>query len=225
MRVLCVAAHPDDEVLGCGATLAKHVDNGDEVHVFIFGRGRMAFDPAVKAALAAIKLGVLGSEEPRSNRLRFAFDYGFHLMDQRFDAFDLLDLTMWVERLVSLIRPGVVYTHWSHDRNKDHRIVADAVLTACRPVPGCPVRHLLQWETPSSTEWSDSGLTFAPNLFVEVTEEQIRRKMAALRVYHEEMRDAPHPRSYGNVSALAEWRGSTAGVMFAEAFVLVRSIE
>lgn len=217
MRVLCVAAHPDDEVLGCGATLAKHVEAGHEVRILIFGGGRDSSFSALEDAMdAAMALGV------KEHNLGFASDAKLYLADQRFDEASILDLVRVVEKAVESFRPEVVYTHFSGDRNKDHRIVADAVLTACRPLPGCSVKHLLHWETLSSTEW---GVGFQPNVWVSVSEKNMRAKLDALKAYESEMGAFPHPRSTAAVTSLATVRGSNVGVPCAEAFVLVRSIE
>jgi LmbE family N-acetylglucosaminyl deacetylase len=139
------------------------------------------------------------------------------------DTLDLLDVVRHIESAVERHRPSCVLTHYSSDVNVDHRIVHDAVIAACRPHPGHPVRELLFFEVPSSTEWRPpgSGLPFHPNWFVDISN-TLEKKLEALRAYQAELRVFPHPRSLQGVSALARWRGASVGVEAAEAFVLGR---
>lgn len=219
MRVLAVGAHPDDVELGAGGTLAKHAAAGDEVSLAALGKGRN--DAQATAASAAAK--TLGATAAR---------WIYRLsepIDQRFDEAPLLDIIRQIEGLILDREPDVIYTHHIGDRNSDHRIIADAVLTAARPVPNPSViagpnpivKRIYSFEVPSSTEW---GSDFAPNVFVDVSGEPLLRKLAALRCYESEMRPFPHPRSYEAVEALAAWRGATAGVGAAEAFMLIREV-
>ncbi|MEW5728901.1 MAG: PIG-L deacetylase family protein [Pseudomonadota bacterium] len=227
MDILVVAAHPDDEVLGCGATMARHAREGDRVHVLIVAEGatsradRRDADAAsdqLESLRAAARAAArcLGTEEPR-----FA-----GLPDNRLDAMDLLDLIKVVERAVADIGPAVVYTHHAGDLNIDHRLVHQAVLTACRPLPGGTVRIIRSFETPSSTEWAGPGadVAFLPNRFVDVSD-TLDAKMAALDCYASEMRSFPHARSAEAVTALARWRGASAGMAAAEAFMVLRELE
>lgn len=218
MKVLAVAAHPDDEVLGCGATLARHADAGDHVEVVILGTGalsRNGADPAEVSKLTqqAAEAGrVMGARDVRV----------LDLPDNRFDHLDLLDVVKRVEEAIRGVDPQVIYTHHASDLNVDHRITFQAVLTACRPQGGGP-RRILSFEVPSSTEWQAPTVTpvFAPNVFVDVSA-TLDRKLKAMSCYVGELRPAPHPRSLDGLAALAAWRGATVGVRAAEAFVLVR---
>lgn len=223
--VLIVAAHPDDEVLGVGGTVARHVDAGDAVHVLILAEGAtsrashrrqeehvLALDALREAAGAAA--AILGTAPPI-----FAA-----LPDNRLDSLDLLDVVKEVEAVVAELQPSVVYTHHGGDLNIDHVVTHRAVLTACRPVPGLSVDALYTFETLSSSEWgsSDQEAPFHPRHFVDI-ETVLERKMAALRCYEAEMRPFPHARSHQAVEALARLRGAQTGLAAAEAFGLVRS--
>lgn len=224
-EILVVAAHPDDEVLGCGGTITKHVAAGDRVHVLILGEGATARDESrdvsaraneiqslQKAAAAAAR--ELGAEPPR-----FA-----GLPDNRLDGVDLLDVVKVVEVAVGELRPVVVYTHHVGDLNVDHRIAHQAVVTACRPLPESCVRAVYAFETVSSTEWAYSrDHAFHAARFVEITD-QLETKKQALSCYASEMRAFPHARSIENIEALARLRGASVGVGAAEAFVVVREI-
>jgi LmbE family N-acetylglucosaminyl deacetylase len=212
-RVLCVAAHPDDEVLGCGGTLARHAAEGDEVHTIFCAdgetsRGMKALPNRNFMAHAASK--VLGTQMP------IYLDYA----DQRLDQASLLELTQRIEDRARIIRPSIVYTHHAGDLNMDHALTARATLTAFRPLPDSSVRQIFAFEVVSSTEW---GTGFWPNHFVTITA-YWKTKIDALLCYSSEMRDGPHARSYGGIGALGNLRGFQAGVWSAEAFMTLRSI-
>jgi LmbE family N-acetylglucosaminyl deacetylase len=130
-----------------------------------------------------------------------------------------------IEAAIEHHRPKSVFTHHGGDVNIDHRIVHDAVVAACRPVPQHPVRQLLFFEVPSSTEWRPPGSApaFCPNVFVDISR-TLAIKLKALEAYKTELRIFPHPRSLRAVTALAHWRGASAGVMAAEAFILGRDV-
>jgi LmbE family N-acetylglucosaminyl deacetylase len=145
------------------------------------------------------------------------------LPDNRMDALDLLDVVKLVESVVAEVRPEIVYTHHAHDLNIDHRVTHEAVLTACRPLPGAQISAIYAYETVSSTEWAVGGTRFEPTHFVEITS-QLERKLTALQAYAPEMRPPPHARSIEAVRALAKVRGSSVGVAAAEAFMVVRQV-
>ena len=217
--VLVVAAHPDDEVLGCGGTIARHVRSGDSVFcVFLADGASSREDPGDmhererQATCAAEKLGM---EKP-------AF-FGFP--DNRMDSVSLLDVVKAVEKVVAETVPEIIYTHHAGDLNVDHRIVHQAVLTACRPQPGHSVRAIYGFEVPSSTEWAPAGTfpPFSPDHFVDISG-YLKQKRVALECYADEMRVWPHARSFEAVTALAKVRGASVGVVAAEAFMVIREI-
>lgn len=213
-RILVVAAHPDDEVLGCGATIARHVSDGAEVHVLLVADGegaRTGGDQGARADAARSAALVLGALPPVL----------LGLPDQRLDRIAFLDLVQAIEAVVAEVKAAVVYTHHGGDLNLDHRLVHRAVLTACRPLPGAPVTDILAFEVPSATEWGN--LPFQPNHFVEVAA-QMPMKMAALAAYDREMRPFPHARSREAVEGLALMRGAACGVRAAEAFMVLRQL-
>jgi LmbE family N-acetylglucosaminyl deacetylase len=222
--VLILAAHPDDEVLGCGGTIAKLARAGAALHVAFLADGvfsregdqNMRQDELNARQAAAEKAcGILGVK---------AISFG-KFPDNRMDSIALLDIVKAVESLVAKYRPDTVFTHHAGDVNVDHRRAHQAVVTACRPQSGHPVKTLLCFEVPSSTEWQlpGSAPVFAPNWFVDVSA-TLKTKLAALDVYATEMRAWPHPRSRQGVEHLARWRGATIGVDAAEAFLLGRQL-
>src|SRR5690606_20746617 len=142
----------------------------------------------------------------------------------RLETFALAEITRRLEQIIAEFRPTLVLTHHGGDLNRDHRTCFDAVLTASRPVAGCPVRTLLCFETVSSTEWAARpGDAFEPNLYVDITETFAARSMA-VAAYEPELRPYPAPRSVEGVEALARNRGTVIGVPYAEAFRLIRGV-
>lgn len=226
MKVLVVAAHPDDEVLGCGATIARHVDAGDEVEVLILAEGVTSRDPERDALARTDDLAHLrDAARQAADILGVSRLHLGDLPDNRMDALPLLEVVKRVEAALDAALPQMVYTHHPGDLNQDHRVVSQAVSVACRPIPGQVVRSLLWFETVSSTEWQPpgGGEAFAPNWFVDVTSWQAH-KLDALAAYQCEMRPWPHPRSMQTVADLLRWRGAQCGCAAAEAFMLARHI-
>jgi LmbE family N-acetylglucosaminyl deacetylase len=224
-RVLVIAAHPDDEVLGAGGTLARHVRAGEEVVVLILGEGVTSRFPTREEAPAA-DLDRLRADARRANARLGVKDVRFGgLPDNRFDGLELLDVVAVVEKVIQEVAPEVLYTHHPGDLNVDHQITFRAVLTATRPLPGAAVREVCCFEVPSSTEWSFArvGPAFVPNLFVDITE-TLDQKVAALECYTGEVRPAPHPRSPEVLRAAAVRWGSVVGRSAAEPFEIVRSL-
>jgi LmbE family N-acetylglucosaminyl deacetylase len=200
-EVAVIVAHPDDEVLACGATMRLHADAGDRVRVLILATGlaareRDAADPAALERLRAAARHAnaeLGCTE---------VEFG-EFPDNRMDGVALLDIVKRIESFVGRHRPALVYTHHAGDLNVDHRATAAAVLTACRFLPGAPADR------------------FAPNAYVDIAA-ALDAKCRALGHYADEMRAFPHPRSIEAVRHLAALRGSEAGYVAAEAFRIVR---
>ena len=219
MNVVVVAAHPDDEVLGVGATLAKHARAGDDVHAVVLADG--ATSRYEERMVDELKLG--GIEASRHIGLTSVRFDAFP--DQRLDQIPLIDLTQHLEQVLSDLQPAVVYTHFGGDVNLDHGMVAQAVWTACRPYSLRTVRLIAAFETPSSTEWGAQirGTDFRPNLFVDVTS-TIDDKLSAMACYTSELRDYPHPRSLQALRERASHWGSVVGVGAAEAFVILRDL-
>lgn len=222
--ILVVAAHPDDEVLGCGGTVAGFADEGAGVHVAflsdgVFSRpgdeeGRLQRLRSRRAS-AEMACGLLGV-----NSVSFG-----DFPDNRMDGVALLDVVKSVESLIAEHAPEMVLTRHAGDVNIDHRRVHEAVVVACRPQSGLSVKTVLCFEVPSSTEWQLAGSApaFVPNWFVDISP-TLERKLRALDAYAAELRARPHPRSIQGVEHLARWRGATAGVDAAEAFILGRQL-
>lgn len=225
MKVLVVAAHPDDEVLGCGATAARLVAEGDDVHFAILGEGMTSRHAAREDADSEQLAALHRQAHSAAARLGVKSVVMHRLPDNRLDQVPLLDVVKVVEDLVERLKPEVIYTHHGGDLNVDHGVIHRAVLTATRPLAGQPVREIYAFEVPSSTEWAFQRLepAFRPNVFVDVTR-TLEAKIAAMECYGTEVRKFPHPRSSEALRAIAVRWGSVAGCGAAEAFELVRSI-
>lgn len=227
MNILVVAAHPDDEVLGCGGTIAKHAKNGDTINVAILAQGVASRHLEQKNEIEINKkiLDLEVAAQLANERLGVASLIFKNLPDNKMDSLDRLEVVKIVEDLVIRFKPNVIYTHHVGDVNIDHQIINQAVVTACRPQPGHCVKQLLFFEVASSTEWQPpaAGFYFKPNWFVDITQ-TLDLKLEALKSYECEMRSYPHARSIKALEHLARWRGACVGVEAAEAFELGRNI-
>jgi LmbE family N-acetylglucosaminyl deacetylase len=223
--VAVIVAHPDDEVLGCGGSIAHFIGEGRSVHTLILADGissRTQIKNTDKTnAISSRNIAA----ETAHQILGTTSLTQLSLPDNRMDQLDLLDVVKLIENFIELHQPSTVLTHHAGDVNIDHRVVHDAVIAACRPQPFSSVRELLFFEIPSSTEWRPptSGSMFLPNYFLDISD-FMTVKIQALKAYKAELREFPHPRSIKAVEALAIWRGSTVGVCAAEAFILGRKI-
>ncbi len=219
-RILIIAAHPDDEILGAGGTIARHGSQGDQVFMAIVAdRGTARYD-AEKIEF------VRQCCKAAARRLGIAEVCFGDFADQKLDTLPILDITQWLEGIANKFQPSVIYTHHRGDINRDHRLVHEATLTALRPYAAPYAERILCYEAPSATEWCGPYAedTFIPNVFVDITS-QLEVKLDALLEYKTELRPFPHPRSAEIVRARAALWGSVIGVAAAEPFVLVRQID
>ena len=225
MNVLVVAAHPDDELLGCGGTAARLAHEGHSVYMAILGEGITSRTAKREDADASALKGLKNCSQ-RVAELLGVKDLSLHgLPDNRFDSLPLLDVIKVVEGLIERWRPAAIYTHHGGDLNVDHQVVSRAVLTATRPTEDHPVHELYMFEIASSTEWAFQQLSpaFRPNVFVDI-EKTLSLKLEGMRQYESEARKFPHPRSSEALTAIAERWGSVVGRKAAEAFEAVRLI-
>lgn len=211
--VLVVGAHPDDEILGVGGTLARHVAEGDEVHALVLCEGMSLRYPDAEADFlsaegraAAAKLGLASWNL-----------HGFP--DQGLDRLSLVDIAAPVEAMVRQVAPNIVYTHWAGDINRDHALTLEATLVACR-CKVTSIEAIYAYETPSETEWG-IPYNFSPNYFVEISA-HLDTKLAAMACYESQSPPPPHPRSIDHLRIRAQYWGQTMMMNAAEAFVSLR---
>jgi LmbE family N-acetylglucosaminyl deacetylase len=213
-RVVAIAAHPDDEVLGCGGVLALHARAGDPVTVVIacegeslrYGPGGVGQDSHIRRA--AEKLGVRDVRH-----LRFP--------DQALDTLRLTELIAPLEAIVREVRPGVVYCQYGGDVNRDHHLLFQAALVATRPTESC-VQAVYAFDTASSTEWAYPR-SFVPDTWVDISE-TLEAKLAAMACYESELRPYPHPRSLQALEHRARAFGNQVCLDAAEVFMTVRRV-
>ncbi len=224
MRVLVVAAHPDDEVLGCGGTMARLAREGYEVFTLILGEGvRSRYEKNEDSPDIGDAMDTLKKQALEANRILGVKEVFFSdLPDNRFDSVDLLDIVKVVERFKKEVKPQIIFTHSRADLNIDHRITYKAVVTATRPMSGESVRAVYSFEVLSSTEWKYPQ-EFFPNLYFDVGD-TIGLKLEAMGVYSSELREFPHPRSLEGIKVKATQRGMEVGLKYAEAFEVVRDV-
>lgn len=224
MNVGVFVAHPDDEVIGIGGTLIKHILCGDQVSIYILAEGKSSreesYDVFSKQILESFRnetinaVNIMGIKEENVHFL--------DLPNNRLDKIDLLDIIKIIERIEAKEKFDVIYTHNGRDLNIDHEIVARAVITAFRALPGQSVKEILMFETLSSTESGMAlGRYFEPNLFVDISD-VLDKKSCAMNCYKSELREKPHPRNIELIENNAIVWGSKVGVRAAEAFKVAR---
>lgn len=218
-RVLVIAPHPDDEVLGCGGTMARLADNGQEVHVGIVTRG---YEPAFSNALVEQVRGELAEAHAILGVTQC------HFLDLPAAALDTLpgaELNAAIVGLVRRVAPDTLFIPFFGDIHRDHQLVFNAALVASRPRERDVPRRIYAYETLSETNWAAPGVTeaFVPNVFLDVSD-TIHRKLEAFATFGSQVKAFPDERSLETLKALATVRGSTVYRNSAEAFMLIREI-
>ncbi len=229
-KILIVAAHPDDELLGLGATMHKWIHAYQvSTHVVILGEGITSRSEKRNPEQWQKELQIHKSNIKEAQKsIGYDSVKTFDFPDNRFDEVALLDLIKVVENEKKKFRPDIVLTHHGGDLNIDHQKTYEAVITACRPLKEEGVRTVITFETPSSTEWTPAGnisKQFQPNLFVEISEKNLQAKIDGMECYQFEKRKYPHPRSPEALKIRAQNLGSAVGCDFAEAFCIVRHVD
>lgn len=227
-KIMLVVAHPDDELLGCGATFHKLISEYNcYVKVVILGEGLTSRTEKRdftqwESRLATHKQNIKDAQQAIGYQELSVYDFP----DNRFDSVNLLDLIKVVEREKNDFNPTVIFTHHGGDVNIDHQRTFESVITACRPMNDERAKTIITFETPSGTEWraSSDPKHFIPNLFFSVTEKNVEAKIKGMESYQFEKRVYPHPRSPEALKIQSQRWGVSVGTPFAEAFVLIRSI-
>lgn len=221
--ILVVAAHPDDEILGCGGTVARFCKEGYAAYTLILGEGIAARGNGKDVSYKKEEIRRLKEQADSANRIigvKKVFMQSFP--DNRFDTVPLLDIVKAVEKVAKEINPDIIFTHYSLDLNIDHRITYDSVITAARPLSGNTVKEIYSFEVLSSTEWN-SPASFIPDTFINI-KDTMDTKLKALRQYKSELMPFPHPRSLKGAELNARYWGMRINSGFTEAFKNVRRI-
>jgi LmbE family N-acetylglucosaminyl deacetylase len=227
-KLLVIAAHPDDEVLGCGAYMRLKTQQNWQCKVVIITQGI-----AGRLSTTASNEACDAQQQLHAESLRAANVLGvgevIHMTfpDNRLDTVSRNDIALEIAPIVQSYQPQLVITHHPGDYNWDHTRVFDAVMMAARAnYPDYTPSAIWTFEVPSSTEraWQSPQRSFHPNIFIDVSK-TIDQKKLAMQYYASEYRDYPHPRSIEAIEYLARKRGNEVGLAYAEAFQLVRHIE
>lgn len=225
-RILLVVAHPDDELLGVGATMNKFINEQNCVaRVIILGEGitSRADQRDPKKWEKELEIHKNNIEQARKS-IGYNSVGVYDFPDNRFDTVALLDIIKVIEKEKEEFQPNLIFTHHGGDVNIDHQRTFEAVITACRPMENEKVQGIISFETPSGTEWraSSDPKHFIPNLFVKVSLQNIEAKINGMESYEFEKRKYPHPRSPKALKILAQRYGIQVGTDFAEAFDIIR---
>ena len=218
-KILIIAAHPDDEILGCGGTISKLKDTNDINVLFmtdgVSARGKNKKE-IIKRKKACINL---------FKYLNLPKPIFFNFPDNGMDKIPLLKIIQKIEGKIKIYKPDTIFTHFSHCLNIDHRLTYEAVITACRPINKLSVKKILSFEIPSSTDWAlFKGKNFQPNYYIDISR-HLKKKIDLIKFYKQELRNYPHSRSIKSIISLANVRGVSCGVKHAEGFYLNRFID
>lgn len=226
-KVLVIGAHPDDEILGVGGTIAKHTAQGDEVYVCLLSEHVTARKNKPDHTL------FLEQVHAAKNIVGIKEILFFDFPNIQMNTVPTLKVVQAIEEAIVRFKPEIIYTHHTGDVNDDHHVTFRATMAAMRlpergNIPGLPrnlIKEVLCYETPSSTEWAPplSGTAFLPNVYVDISN-FLDKKLAALACYENVTKPYPHPRSAEALTAKAKTTGVQAGLEAAEAFMLIRKL-
>jgi len=220
-KILIVASHPDDEVLGCFGTVARLIKEGYEAYTLILGEGKTSRDEQRSVENKKDEIEVLNTEIQRANDsigIKKVFIESFP--DNRFDSVDLLDIIKVISKVKEEVQPDIIFTHFENDLNIDHRITYQATLTATRPMEDECVKEIYSFEILSSTEWN-YPLSFSPDTYFDISN-TIDLKIEAMKEYSSELCEYPHPRSLKSIELNAKYQGMRVGKKYVEAFKSIR---
>ena len=223
-KILIVAAHPDDEVLGCFGTVARLIQEGYEAYTLILGEGKTSRDEERQVENKKDEIAVLNNEIQNANNaigIKKVFVENFP--DNRFDGVDLLDIIKVISKVKDEVKPDIIFTHYEHDLNIDHQITYKSVVTATRPMQDECVKEIYSFEILSSTEWN-YPISFSPDTYYDISN-TLDFKIKAMKEYTSELCEYPHPRSLEGIDLNAKYQGMRVGKKAVEAFKTVRNIK
>jgi len=223
-KILIIAAHPDDEVLGCFGTVARLVKEGYEAYTLILGEGKTSRDEQRVIENKKNEIEVLNAEIQKANDtigIKKVFVESF--ADNRFDSVDLLDIIKVISKVKEEVKPDIIFTHYEHDLNIDHQLTYKAVITASRPMEDECVKEIYSFEILSSTEWN-YPLSFSPDTYFDISD-TVDLKIQAMKEYTSELCKYPHPRSLEGIELNAKYQGMRVGRKYVESFKSIRVLK
>lgn len=216
-NILVIAPHPDDEVLGCGGTIAKHKKQEDKIYLCVITK---AYTPNWSEKFIKDRL----KEVEKANKiLGVEKTYFLDFPTVKLDTIPQKELNNAIHKVITKVKPDIMYIPHKGDLNKDHRLIFEASLVAIRPINKHRIKKVLSYETLSETEWGQSIYPFVPNVYIDISK-SLNKKLEAMKVYKNQIKKYPHPRSLKIIEVLAEKRGSEVNLKFAEAFILIKEI-
>lgn len=220
MKILVIAPHADDEVLGVGGTIARYAEEGHQVYVCVVTVGQVPMFP--QDVILAIREEALAAHDLLGVQESIFLELPAVLLSE----VPKYEINGKLSEVVSRVKPDIVYIPHFGDMHLDHALVAQAAMVAVRPINGCTVREVYSYETLSESEWNTPHATnsFIPNTYVDISK-QLEKKEKAMVCYQSQLKEFPHPRSVKAIQALACLRGSTVGINAVEAFCMLRKIE
>ena len=222
-RILIIASHPDDEIIGCGGTVRRLVNEGYEAFTLILGEGITSRDRKRDKYRRQKEIEELKHQANKANHVIgvnkvFISDFP----DNRFDSVSLLDIIKTIENVKNDVKPNIIFTHHERDLNIDHQLTYKAVITATRPISNESVKEIYSFEILSSTEWS-YPCSFSPDMYFDISD-TLEFKLRAMEIYKSELKEFPHPRSLEGIRLNSNYLGMRVGLLHAEVFKTVRII-
>lgn len=216
MKILVIAPHPDDDVLGCGGTIVNHIKNGDEVHVCFATK---AYGPDWSEDYIKNKLVEINNANEILGITKAHF---LDFPTVKLDTIPQKELNDSISAVLKKVQPDILYIPHKGDINKDHRLIFESTLVAARPLDHI-VKRILSYEVLSETDWGQHIEPFIPNVYIDITN-SLESKIEAMKAYASELKEDPHPRSLEILHTLAKKRGSEVGMKYSEAFILIREV-
>lgn len=224
-KILIIAAHPDDEVLGMGGTIAKYASQGHQIALLIVTNGsttQYEDNPRLEDIIQKKKF----ETQKCASILGISHIFYGNLPDMKLDIIAHVEINKVIEKTIKSFMPNVVFTHFYGDINMDHRRVFESTMVACRPIYNSTIKQVFMYSVPSSTEWNiqNQSTAFIPNWFEDISGVFSQKKYEGFKCYETELREYPHPRSVEWLMNSDAAEGNKVGLSAAESFVLIRSI-
>jgi len=222
MKILVLAPHADDEILGCGGIISKYINEGHDVYVAVATNANTGA-PELFSSQDIENIRIEGLNAHQYLGVKKTIFWNFPA--PRLETHPSYEISNNIGQLIKELSIDTLFVPHRGDMHKDHAVIYHAALVAARPINNCTIKNIYAYETLSETEWAPpfGDDAFIPNVFIDISE-HVENKITAMKCYASQLKNYPHPRSIEIIESLAKFRGATVGYRFAEAFMLVRSI-